>query len=611
MAFYPDKHRSQHLKAALGYAERKIAVLPLRKDKTPLTHNGVKDATTDRSRITALWTRHPGANIGVATGGITGLVVVDRDGDSPEAARLWDSLPPTLEVKTSRGRHRYYRVREPLGTKVKSRKLAADVDLKADGGYVVAPPSIHPDGPRYKFVEETQAIGVADFPDEMLVEPEPREQGSRRRGSSTVPLDDGGPIPEGSRNSTIFFRALDLKEAGKSRGEALDEILGVNDARCAPPLGPDEVERVVTSAYRYPMRGKRTPPEVLEALTPLKRAWWFSPWRGVGGKSERDIVRVLLKLAERYGHLIPTGVRISISIRDLAIAAGCGKSTVTRVAGRLRLAGWLRGDNAQRCGTDSGAFVLLPRPTGDTQGMGGGRKGEDAVSVPTLSRLPELTPCFRWRGFVGKGRAGVLNALEVFGEQSLEELAGRLGWSRVRDLRARYLGPLIDLGLIEDRGGVYALVGHYAERVEEVRAARYGGGERKVTSKNPDGRVVSRVIYIEPKSEVDREEDDRRSYAGQRIRYRENIGLVRPVIAGEVPTEEEMQEHRESFDARRRRDIEEAIARLFSQRPEYRCRRVGQITCDIVPYLEADFPRGGVGLPKDAEVEAILDGVAA
>jgi len=228
-----------------------------------------------------------------------------------------------------------------------------------------------------------------------------------------------------------------------------------------------------------------------------------------------------------------------------------------------------------------------------------------------LSRLPELTPCFRWRGFVGKGRAGVLNALEVFGEQSLEELAGRLGWSRVRDLRARYLGPLIDLGLIEDRGGVYALVGHYAERVEEVRAARYGGGERKVTSKNPDGRVVSRVIYIEPKSEVDREEDDRRSYAGQRIRYRENIGLVRPVIAGEVPTEEEMQEHRESFDARRRRDIEEAIARLFSQRPEYRCRRVGQITCDIVPYLEADFPRGGVGLPKDAEVEAILDGVAA
>ena len=72
-----------------------------------------------------------------------------------------------------------------------------------------------------------------------------------------------------------------------------------------------------------------------------------------------------------------------------------------------------------------------------------------------------------------------------------------------------------------------------------------------------------------------------------------------------------MREYRESFETRRNRAIEEAIARLFSEKPEYRTRRVGQIACAIVPYLEADFPRGGVGLPKDAEVEAILDGVAA
>jgi hypothetical protein len=229
-----------------------------------------------------------------------------------------------------------------------------------------------------------------------------------------------------------------------------------------------------------------------------------------------------------------------------------------------------------------------------------------------LSRLPEETPCFRWRGFVGKGRAGVLNVLEVFGAQGVEELSQRLGWSRVRDLRARYLVPLIDLGLVEDKGGVFALAGDYAERLEGVRRARYGGGERKVTSKNPDGRRVSRVIQVPPKSEVEREADDRRTYEGQRNRYRERLGVAMPVaVVDRAPTEEEMQERRESYLERRRNAVEQAVARLFSARPEYRGRRTGQVTCALASYLGADFPRGGDGLPKDAEVEIILDGVAA
>jgi hypothetical protein len=146
----------------------------------------------------------------------------------------------------------------------------------------------------------------------------------------------------------------------------------------------------------------------------------------------------------------------------------------------------------------------------------------DAGSVVTLSRLPELTPCFRWRGFVGKGKAGALYALEVFGPQSSEKMAERLGFSRPRDLRRLYLEPLADLGLIEERGGVYALPGEtrYQERITDIRKARYGGGPRKIRRKDQQGRWVSRVVEVPPMSEDEREEADRQDYEDQRRRYR-------------------------------------------------------------------------------------------
>ncbi len=105
-------------------------------------------------------------------------MVVDRDGDSPKARRIWDSPPPTLKVLTSRGRHRYYRI--PKGMKLRSRKQADGLDLEGNGGYVVAPPSTRPSGTRYEFVEETKMFGIAALPDELL-EPEPQRQVSPRR----------------------------------------------------------------------------------------------------------------------------------------------------------------------------------------------------------------------------------------------------------------------------------------------------------------------------------------------------------------------------------------------------------------------------------------------
>jgi hypothetical protein len=70
-------------------------------------------------------------------------------------------------------------------------------------------------------------------------------------------------------------------------------------------------------------------------------------------------------------------------------------------------------------------------------------------------------------------------------------------------------------------------------------------------------------------------------------------------------------ERREARPVERQNAIRSAIERLFAERPEYRGRRVGQVTCALPGYLPADFPKGTEGLPKDAEVERILAGEAA
>jgi hypothetical protein len=113
----------------------------------------------------------------------------------------------------------------------------------------------------------------------------------------------------------------------------------------------------------------------------------------------------------------------------------------------------------------------------------------------------------------------------------------------------------------------------------------------------------ARELGNEP--EADRQQI--RRHADQRAAFRNR----HKIKAERAKTEVEMREFRESFARRRRTALASGIARLFAARPEYRGRRVGQITCALIHYIGEDFPRGGLGAPKDAEVEAILEGVEA
>jgi hypothetical protein len=134
----------------LGRSKRPIANCPACRTAGPnhncgcLTCHGFYAATRDPDRIAAMLAAHPSGLLAVRTGAPSGVVVVDID--PRHGGRVDpDLMPPTACVRTgSGGWHLYYR--HP-GQPVPSRPLPgrAGVDIKGDGGYVVAPPSAHPD----------------------------------------------------------------------------------------------------------------------------------------------------------------------------------------------------------------------------------------------------------------------------------------------------------------------------------------------------------------------------------------------------------------------------------------------------------------------------------
>jgi hypothetical protein len=108
-------------------------------------------------------------------------------------------------------------------------------------------------------------------------------------------------------------------------------------------------------------------------------------------------------------------------------------------------------------------------------------RGCSTITSTSRKDVPELeTGHYRHRGPVGYSREDTLCHLEAYGPQTAEGLARLLRWSRTRDLKARHLDPLTDLGLLELRGDVYAVPGDYRERQGEARREDYSTVQARV-----------------------------------------------------------------------------------------------------------------------------------
>ena len=226
-------------------------------NKHPITQHGFKDASTEPSQIERWWARHPSANIGIAA---EGMLVVDIDGaDNPwpgDPDRAADLAGAGAVARTPRGgRHYLFRRPEGKGWKCSTSRLAHSVDVRTDGGYIVAAPSEIEEGP-YRWGEGLDLDDpLEQLPDppawlvgelDVLVSPESPTL-------AHVAADDAeaNAIPAGQRNATLARLAGTMRRVGMTGPEMASALVRVNQDRCLPPLAAAEVERITASIARY------------------------------------------------------------------------------------------------------------------------------------------------------------------------------------------------------------------------------------------------------------------------------------------------------------------------------------------------------------------------
>jgi hypothetical protein len=263
------------LPGALRYAGIVFPVFPLRpRDKVPLIPRdrggrGCLDATTDPDQIREWWTSWPNANIGLACG--TAVWVLDVDGEEGlstltdlEDLHRWLPEGPASVTGTG-GMHLLFAGNDRVRNSVK--RLGPGLDTRATGGYIVGPPSVHPNGNPYRWLpgRDPWSVPLPEAPAwllDLLDSPQPSRPAApkvRPRPSSTPyvakaferELEAVALAGDGQRNSTLNRAAFSLgRFVAKGELDAVDVGDALVDAALAAGLNRHEATRTVMSGLR-------------------------------------------------------------------------------------------------------------------------------------------------------------------------------------------------------------------------------------------------------------------------------------------------------------------------------------------------------------------------
>jgi hypothetical protein len=252
------------LAAAFTLGGMGFACIPCRREnKRPMTPHGFKDAVREREAIEDLWRQYPGPLVGVATGEMSGVSVLDIDAKHNTACKWWDEhrdrlLPARVHRTRSGGLHVVYRHRP--GLKCSVSKIAHGVDVRADGGYVIWWPAAD--------LAVLADAGLRPWPDWLAVEAPaptpPRLSISRRalaaRSDALTRARAIGLVRvvvdarEGERNQSLFWatcRAHDMIVKDEiDHGDGMEVLQALREAAASSGLGRHEIERTITSAMR-------------------------------------------------------------------------------------------------------------------------------------------------------------------------------------------------------------------------------------------------------------------------------------------------------------------------------------------------------------------------
>lgn len=250
MNIYQDKDT---LQTALYFLnELKLPVFPVGRDKKPKVISWKKyvDQRPSEEEITN-WFTNPENNIALPTGISTGIAVIDIDANKEtgqlthSAINLIKDLRETWHSITGgSGHHYFYKITKSIATQI---RIIDGVDIKADGGYIILPPSIHASGNRYTFDLAPWDIELAEFPYELFSDLIISNGKKNPIGNNSIVL-----IPEGKRNEELTSIAGTLfKNIAYKPELCKSALLAVNEKYCSPPLSDREVLAIAESVSKY------------------------------------------------------------------------------------------------------------------------------------------------------------------------------------------------------------------------------------------------------------------------------------------------------------------------------------------------------------------------
>ena len=265
------KEQDLLFQAATRYVNRGWSVIPIERGtkKARVSWQGYQTWRPDERLLRNWWvTRWPGDGIGVICGEISGVVVVDIDNPDLAAADIEKNggLPVTPTVRTAKGKHYYFawpgfaiNGKLPWG------------DLKGQGGYVLAPPSIHPVTKQpYEWEASPKDTPLASLPSWIIDLCRSHRiattqmEGEQAGGISIAPPVDKR-IAAGERNQALTSLAGTMRRRGMTPEEIYPSLVQINLSRCDPPLDESEVRAISDSMARYaPAEEARPLPAVEE-----------------------------------------------------------------------------------------------------------------------------------------------------------------------------------------------------------------------------------------------------------------------------------------------------------------------------------------------------------
>ncbi len=233
------------------YASKGFDTFPLKpKDKIPFV-KWADVATRDETMLSGWWDNYPDSNVGVACGERSGIVVLDIDKDKEGYESLttlqnkYGKLPESPVSKTgSGGEHIFFKYPKGVDIRNSAGKLGKGLDIRANGGYVVAPPSLHPNGNSYEWVIDLETE-LAEMPDWMI------DLLKEEKQISEKPLNINEKIVEGGRNDYLARMAGAMRRVSFSEDAIFSAIKIHNLEKCVPPLSDGEVYQIAHSINRY------------------------------------------------------------------------------------------------------------------------------------------------------------------------------------------------------------------------------------------------------------------------------------------------------------------------------------------------------------------------